>query len=351
MKKKIVSLLLLITMLVLPFGVKAEDSYFYADENNVVVSEEANHSVFAAGEKVKGTANVNGIYFGAGNDVTLSGKVSYGFLAGSNVLVDGTVDNDLFAGAGNITIGKEAKITRDVYLAANDVTIKANIPGNAFVAGSIVTLDGITIEGNLRVYANQLVINDNVTIKGTLYVSEGTVINNEDKLTTGDKVIDKIVKLDFKTRINDALLSLLTMIFSAIVLALIFPKLFKKLDYELTVKDVFKKAFIGLGFLVIAPILAMILLISNVGVVVGVILILLYILALLISMILVSYVIGYNLYTKLFKQKDNIYVDLLIGILAVKIVELIPYCGTLFPMFAFIYGLGLLYRYVVKESK
>ena len=39
------------------------------------------------------------------------------------------------------------------------------------------------------------------------------------------------------------LLSILTMIFTAIVLALMFPKLFKKLDYELSVKDVFKKAF------------------------------------------------------------------------------------------------------------
>ena len=352
MKKKIVSLLLLITMLVLPFSVKAEDNYFYADQDTAVVNnEEHNHSVFAAGEKVKSSATINGIYFGAGNEVNLSGKVSYGFLAGSSIIVDGTIDHDLFAAGGNITISKDAKITRDLYLAANDITIKSDIPGSGFITGSIVTLDNITVEGDLRVYSNQLIINENANIKGTLYVSEGTIIKNEDKLSVGNKELEKFTRLDFSTRIQDELLSILTMIFTAIVLALMFPKLFKKLDYELSVKDVFKKAFIGLGLLVIAPILSMLLLISNVGVVIGVILILLYILALMISMILVSYVIGSNLYTKLFKQKDNIYVDLLIGILVVKVIELIPYCGVLFTMFAFIYGLGLLYRYVVKESK
>ena len=179
MKKKIVSLLLVITMLVLPFSVKAEDNYFYADGNTAVVNnEEHNHSVFAAGEKVKSSATINGIYFGAGNDVNLSGKVSYGFLAGSSIIVDGTIDHDLFAACGNITISKDAKITRDLYLAANDITIKSDIPGSAFITGSIVTLDNITVEGDLRVYSNQLIISDTANVKGTLYVSEGTIIKN-----------------------------------------------------------------------------------------------------------------------------------------------------------------------------
>ena len=351
MKKKLFRLLLFISMLIIPFGVRAEDNYFYTDDSSVLVEDEHNHSVFAAGDRVKANANIHGIYFGAGSSVDLSGKVSYGFVAGQSVNVEGEVENDLFAAGGAIVINKDAKLNRDAYLVANNVDIRANISGNVFVSASIVTLENVTIDGDLKVNSNQLIINDNVNIKGTLYVNEKTFISNEDKITCGNKVVGKDYDVDFKTKLNDTILSVLTMIFTAIVLALVFPKLFKKLSYKLSVKDVFTRAFVGLSFLVIAPIFVLLLFISSVGAVLGVILVLLYILSLVISMTLVSYVIGHSMYTKLCKQKENLYVELIIGVLLVKFVELIPYFGSLFFMFGFIYGLGLLYKLVVNENK
>ena len=350
MKKKIYAILLLISIFVLPITAKAEDSYFVADDK-AVVSEEYNHNVFAAGETVKNNATVNGIFFGAGSNVEVNGNVSYGFVAGESVNVYGNINNDLFAAGKSLTIRKEGKISRDLYVAANDVTIQSNLPGNGFIVASIVTLDNVVIDGNLRIYANQLNISGNVEIKGTLYVGEDTIINNESNLKVGNKEVSKITRVEFKTRVSDSILSVLTLIFTAIVLALVFPKLFKKLSYELTVKDVFKKMFSGLCVLVIVPILTLILIILSVGVSLGVITLLLYIIGLMISTILSSYVLGYNLYNKAFKQKDNIYVDLIIGILIIKIVEIIPVVGPLAVFATFIYGLGLLYRLVTNESK
>ena len=349
--KRVLGLFIALALVIIPTTiVKAEDNYFYAGDN-VLVSEEYNHSVFGAGESVKSSGTVNGINFGAGNNVSISGKSSYGFFAGQNVSIDGEIENDLFAAGGNIVVLKDAILNRDVYLAANSVEIKTDIKGNAFIAASIVNLDDIYVDGNLRIYANQININGNVNIKGTLYVNEGIVINNENNLTTGKKEIDKVTKLEFKTRVNDTILSILTMIFSAMVLSLIFPKLFKKLDYELSVKDVFKKMFIGLAFLVVVPLLSIILFVISVGVSLGAILFFLYLIAIMISSILSAYVIGDNLYTKVFKQKENMYVSLVIGILVIKIVELIPVLGAFASLAVFTYGLGLIYKYVHNESK
>ena len=350
MKKRIFTLLLFVSMFLLPLGVKAEDSYFNAG-NDVVLSEDAEHSVFAAGETVKNEGKINGAYFAAGSNVDVKGTVSYGFVAGDTVNVYGTVQNDLFAAGKSISIVKGSSLSRDMYVAANDVELKSDLPGNGFIAASKVTLENVTINGNLRIYANQLNIIGKVEIKGTLYISEGTEIDNESGLKVGEKVVDKITRVEFKTRVSETILSILTLIFTAIVLALVFPKLFKKLPYELSVKDVFKKMFSGLCVLVVVPLLSIILVIISVGASVGVIAMLLYIIGLMISTILTSYVIGYNLYNKTFKQKDNIYVDLIIGILIVRIVELVPVIGPLAAFGAFVYGLGLLYRLVANESK
>ena len=351
MKKKLFSLLLFVMMFVPLTFVKAEDQYFITKKKASLSESEYDHSVFAAGDVVRSESKVNGAFFGAGNSVKVSGDIDYGFLAGQTLEVNSIVEHDLFAAGGSIVLSKESAINRDIYLAANNVDIRTNILGNAWIAGSIVTLDNIVITGDLRVYANQLIINENVEIKGTLYISEGTFIENENNLKFGNKEIIKVNRVDIKNKVSDVILSILTLIFTAIVLALVFPKLFSKLDYELTVKDVFKKMFIGLGVLVIVPILSVILFVTSVGVSLGAILLLLYIIGIMISTILSSYVIGYNVYTKAFDQKDNIYVDLLIGILIVKVIELIPVIGALFMFAAFIYGLGLLYKLILVENK
>ena len=139
MKKKLFSLLLFISLLVLPISfVRAEDNYFNVGENVTLSEEEYNHNVFSAGDNVSNNAKVNGLLFSAGNNVNLNGNVDYGFLAGQTININGLVNNDIFAAGGSIIINKDSDIKRDIYIAANNIDIKANLAHNAFVAGSIV---------------------------------------------------------------------------------------------------------------------------------------------------------------------------------------------------------------------
>ena len=348
MKKKLLSLIALLSLLLVPICSVRADDYFKANDN-VSDSEVVNHSLFMAGNGVKSNGKVNGISFLAGNSVEVSGTTSYGFIGGNIVTIKGEIENDAFLAGSNVIIDKEATIGRDVFIAANEVTINADIKGNAFIAGSIINLNNITINGDLKVTTSQLVISDDVTITGKLVINEDAKINNESSLKSASK---ETYRYEIQTEdVSNVLISILTTFFTGIVLTLLIPKVFKKLDYKLQIEDVFKKILYGLATLIFIPVIFIILLMLRVGVSVGAILIMLYIISVMLAKIFASYVIGKELYTKAFKQKDNIYLDMLIGIAVVEVIALIPAAGPIVTFFVFAYGLGLITRLFLNREK
>ena len=214
-------------------------------------------------------------------------------------------------------------------------------------------MDNVTINGDLNVSAGQLEMNGNVVITGKLIINDNAVIKGENNLIVGSKEIYKngSYNISFRNKVIDLVLSILALIFAGIVLIVIFPKLFDKIEYELKASDIFKKILCGLGLLIIVPALAIISLIIEVGVLLAGIIFALYIIALFVAVIFASYIIGNNIYTKLFKQKENVYIGLIIGVLLIKIIGLIPVVGSLVEFFAFLYGLGIICSLFLNRNK
>ena len=147
------------------------------------------------------------------------------------------------------------------------------------------------------------------------------------------------------------IIGLLSMIFTGIILALIFPKLFRKVEYDIDIKDFGKKLLYGLLTLIIIPMITIVSIAVVVGMSVGFILIMLYIISLMLATIFAATVIGHNIYTKLFKQKENIYISITIGAVLIKIIEIIPYIGGLVTVFIFLYGLGIICNLFLERNK
>ena len=352
MKKKIISLLALIAIMFLPIGFVNAEEYFVADEN---VTDEAvyEHSHFEAGNIVNSKSDVNGLSFVAGSNVDISGKKEYGFFAGETVKINGDIEKDLFAAGNNVVISKDTNIGRDVYLAGNSITINSDINGAVFIAGSLVTLDNITIVGDVTIAANTVQIQNNVDIIGKLKINENAIINNEKDLKANVKEVykDSTITIDFKTKASEVVLSILSTLFTALIIVVAFPKLFKKINYDLDAKDIGKKLLYGLLTLLIVPMISIIAMTIIVGFSVSVMIIMLYVIAIMISTIFASVVIGQNIYTKLFKQKDNLYIDTIIGILLVKLVSFIPILGGLISLLVFLYGLGIVCKLFLERNK
>lgn len=348
MKKKV---LLLIMMMVLPFTFVKANEYLTADQN-VSDNNSYNHSHFEAGSNVNSKSNVNGLSFVAGGVVDVEGTKEYGVFAGETVRINSIIERDLFAAGNSVSISKDASIGRDAYLAGSNITIDSNIEGNLFAAGTVVNLNNITISGDANIATGTLNIGENVNINGKLKINENVIIQGENNLRYGSKETYKEQgEINFTVTISDIILGVLTTIFTGIMLALIFPKLFRKINYDLEAKDIGKKLLHGLVTLLVIPMLIIISMILVVGMSVGVLLIMAYVIALMISSILSAAVIGHNIYTKAFKQKENIYISIIIGILAIKIVELLPVVGGIVAFLVFLYGLGIVCDLFLERNK
>ena len=353
MKKKIFSLILLLAVMIMPLSlVKATDGYFNSNEN-VNDSNTYSHSSFVAGGNVKTSGKVEGLAFVAGATVEANSNVEYGIMAGESVEVNSVVEKDLFLAGNNLKLTTNASVGRDAYIAGNKIDISANINGNAFIAGSLITLNNITINGDLNIASEQLDIQGNVTINGKLIINEDARINNSDKLKYTSKETYKASRFDFnfKSAVTEVVLSVLTLIFAAIILIVLFPKLLGKIDAELSAKDIGMKILKGFITLIVVPIVGLLSLAVMVGLTLSVIIFALYIIAITLSTIFASYVIGNWIYTKVFKQKENRVVSTSFMIIVIKLVEYIPYIGPLVSLAVFLYGLGIICQLFIDRNK
>ena len=340
MKKNILKFLSLAFLLLLPFSVNAEGTYVKENGTGDVVE----HSLFTAGNIVNATDNVHGLDFVAGNSVKVTGESEYGFYAGNDVTVSNQVEKDLFVGGNTIIIDSSSKIGRDLYAAGNNVTINTNVNGNAFIGGSIITLKDANITGDLRLGCEKLIIEGNVNITGTLYIDSDSTIDNESGLTVGKKEVYEVEKeLDTKSFSNiivETLTSIASIMVVGFILNSLFSKMYENATSDLETKKELKNILFGLLWLIVVPLFSIILMCTIIGVRFGFALLLLYVISLILAIVFASVVCGNIILTKLFKVKDNSYLAIAIGVLALKIISLIPYIGGTVYFLALLYGIG-----------
>lgn len=350
MKNKVWKLLCFMCLMLIPFSfVNAECNDYFSDDSNCT---EVNHSVFIADEDVNYSHKVNGIGFFAGSNLNIGGANDYSFMAGNNVTYTGYTDNDLFVAGSSVNISgdedSDVVVGRDLFAAGNSVTINSNIQGNAFIAGNTVTLKGVTIDGDLNIAASKLVLEDDATINGTINYNSDMEFDNKDVLNATNLVSydnngSNFNKGDISSYILSWLMFLIMLIIFAFVINLVCPKLHDKLNES--VKDAKSEVLSTLwGFviLVMIPIIAIFLLISGIGIYLAVFVILCYLLLLMLSIVATSMIIGKKLLNNVFHYGSNSYLNIIIGIILLKLIEIIPYVGGIVYFIAFVYGLGKL---------
>jgi len=148
--KKVIVTLICMFLFIVPASA-SEINHFYAESDDAVaLRDTVNASAALAGTKVSADGKVNGVLFGAGNDVTLSGEVDYGVVAGNNVDVTGTVLKDA---------GLNIYLNNDYYNTLNSESqnliqthtwgVGAVTSDNTDLAAQIASENGTTWSGNI----------------------------------------------------------------------------------------------------------------------------------------------------------------------------------------------------------
>lgn len=352
MKKKIFSILILMSLLIIAPVHAKEINEFHTEANeNISFKDTVNGDSAIAGTLVDIIGNINGLGFIAGETVNINGNLDYGFIAGDEINVSGTIEKNIYAAGNNINITKDATIKQDLFLAGSTITINnKNSRDIKAIADKIIIKEGTIITGNIDLNTTNLIIENNVTIKGELKYNEDAKTSVNENAQIGQTETYKI-KENTEIDTNEILATILNMVVVFLVITILIPKTFEKQERIYQNKNNYFKN-IGIGFLLLlcTPVIALMLLISNIGVSLGLILTTIYIVAIYLSFIITGFIIGDLLLVKLLKLKTNNYLTGIIGIILLEILTVIPVLGTIITILAIPLGLATIWNLIQTEE-
>lgn len=354
MKKKIFSLLILLTLLaVVPVEAKEINNFHTIADNNVKFEDTVNGDSAIAGNLIDIKGNIDGIGFIAGQTVNVNGNLEYGFLAGQNINISGQISKNIYAAGGTINISKDANIGRDLFLVGQDITLNGNLKRNINIKANNVTIkEGTVISGNITIKASNITVEKNTTIEGTLKYNKDAKNNINDNANIGKIKTYEITKnTGFDT--TKVLTSILNMVVVFLVLTILIPKTFDKTNKIYNNKNTNYIKNIGIGFLMLIciPLIGLVLMASNIGIYLGLILLGLYAIAIYLSFIISGFILGYLILVKLMKLNTNNYLAGIIGIIFLKLLILIPVIGVIASLTAMTLGLATLWNLIPKDEE
>lgn len=326
----------------------------YAVGANLTIEGKVTGDVICAGQSVNITGEVAGDVICAGESVNVSGPVGGNLrLAGSAVNFNGQVARNAMLLGANIITAASSTVGWDLLVLGNNFELNGNIgrdlyggAGKVNLAGRIgkdVDLNFASRRGDVQ----PLIIADTAEINGQLkYKSakdaaidskasiKGEVIHNLPSTAAGKS---KLVNLSWW-------LTKLVSLFSALVIGLVLISLSREPVIK-TTDLMLNKASLTLGWgvlgLLLPPLIAIILLITIIGLPLSLILLALWLIALYISKVLVGILVGRGLLNNFWpKQKDSLILSMIIGIVITYLIFALPVIGWVASLLASLWGLG-----------
>lgn len=266
-----------------------------------------------------------------------------------NMSYYGFVYRDLHINAENATIGGYAY--RNLSISANNIVTTSN-----FVCSKELTVENANkfvfsgkVQGNATIKSEQIefkneengesidckILGDfNYTSKNEIEISKDIVLGNSN--------FTKYTSSNHLKNIGSFLVSLLSTLVYVFVAYLIIkkfmPNFFNKLS-NITSKKMLINLAIGLGILILVPIICILLFITNIGAILGIILALLYVILLIIATPIFAILIT-EFIKKTIKLNMNDFVLLLIITIVLQLLFKIPFVGSILSFLATLVAIG-----------
>ena len=342
------------TVVVLPKDEVIDTNYFAAGDT-VTLSGTVNGDAYLAGGVVNIEGTVNGDLMVAGGVVYIRGTVTQDVrVAGGQVIITGTIERNLTVLGGTATIADSGRvgssvvgaggsiqiysaIPKDVTIGAGELTIGNTVGGNVFAAVGVFTMSpSANIEGNLTYMSEEpLNIQKGATVSGTIK-EEKSLQAQKDQFQDKAKAAAKAGKSIMYTA---KVINIITAFLVGLLFIFLFP------NYTATItKQISEKTWtsmgVGLLTLILTPLIAILFLVTIVGMPVGFLLIVAYFFCIFFAKIFVSLVVGNKLISMVSREKYHHAVVLGLGLLVYLIVSSIPVLGSVMVLLTVIMGIG-----------
>lgn len=283
-----------------------------------ITSEEISGNVFICAEEINiRNTYINGSLFLVGEKINVTAFASDAYIAGNKV-----------------TLGEETRILRDLRVAADKLEINGVISRNVFASADDIKMNNNTIvEGNFN-YSSKNEINISENVRGEINFEE---LKENDK-TNSNNVIDYIK-------------GILTSIASSALIILFIIFVLPKFNQNISEAKLLESFGLGIGFLVVVPIITIILFMTIIGVMPAFLLIAIYIAMLAIGYTISAISIAGKIYKKINQEGNSklyIFLFTIITLIALNLISSIPVIGGIVSFVLTMIGDGIIISNIIK---
>ncbi len=307
-------------------------------------------NLFVAAEDIEVTGDISGNLITVADNVTISGSVG-GMtvsLADAIIFEEASIGGDLWLAGDSIKLDAKSETQGNLASFSSSLTMEAKVAKDMLVAAERIVISG-EIGRNLNVATKHINLLDDAMIGGDVIYRTST----KDRLVLGDDVIIR-GEIDYQGKPQNVqarnrfesdsfyLWELLWFVGAFIVGWLIFTLTPSLGRVELgDGKEGIKTAGIGFLLLVTAPIVAVIIAITVVGLPLSFITIMAWLTAWYLAKIVLAHLIGRSVLAGRSDKPSLVFV-LFIGLIIVSIAINLPFLGGVLNLLATILGLGLM---------
>lgn len=335
-------------------------------------------TVVRTGESIsiKDDEKVDGPFYTLAGTLSIAGEVTGDIVAGAGTInLNAPAQQDLLLLGGTVSLN--APITEDVRIVAGDVTISESVGGSIFVIGGrlkilstasvtgdvlflggeavlegkiggqvlgiaeTVRIDGEVL-GGVDMDVAYLTIGDKAVIKNNIiYTSDNEITRSVNAVVEGEITRSDVLVENPTNNYREMAMAFLVSLFVSLSLYAVARRLISRILMSVT-ENVLRDAMLGLGVLLLVPVVIMILMVSVLGLFLGLIGLTLFLLMLVLAIPLLNMALGLLIAHTFTNHKELNILFITIGALLVQALWLIPVVGVLVLSVAYLATVGAL---------
>lgn len=306
--------------------------------------------IFANEAVIDGT--VTGSLLVVAQTVSITGDVQGTIRGGANtIFFQGSTGRDLMMGANTISIN--GSIGQDYFGAANNSTVSGSVGRNIHTSMNRLVIDS-TVGGDINAYTSELIFGPNAKVDGAVtYTSETDATVDKQAVIIGAmKRLDPPSKTMIASPGRSAwgfIRPILSLLAVALLMVLLFPVLTAGTARTIKAKPGLS---VGYGALIVfvAPVAALILLITVIGIPISFLSMLLYMVLIYLTRVFAGYFLAQITLERFGKNLHPVWTALF-GVLVLALLIKIPYVGWLIHLTAVLFAAGAFILYMVGKKE
>lgn len=368
--KRIHLITLSLALLLVPVTSDASSVLRMGENDTFAVDQMVEGDLYWAATTVVISGEVTDDLLTLGSDITVNGKVGsdllslggrvdvHGFVGddarimAGEVIVAGEVVGDLVVVSGKLKVLSTAKISGDLMFFGDEAEVSGEVGKSILGTSNKIRIDG-TVLNDVQIKTSSLTLGERANIAGNLsYTSQNEMTRAAGAVVTGKVGQNKPAMVSGSVAAKDVVVPFLVILFAALIWYLLFSRLLINVS-TLINNHPLRNLLIGFGIFFLAPIAAIILLVSTLGGLLGIILAFAYLALIVMSVVMSGTMAGAYV---LKQTKNPRQIGLLLILLATAIYYLllyIPIIGSILMIIITLTTLGglatHLYRLIKSE--